>query len=255
MFNPFKKLGSAALEMARTASAHRRMTREEHIRLGDLLLHTKPARWKSEALEKGLGVDASQAEKVVDWVFYDGRAKKELSRVLDGRGGVFSAPFWDTYLRRSENAVLGFSDGYAELLKLVSSSLPEQGLITDWKCGTGTLAASLWLAAPNRLITAIDPNPRAVVATRRLSKSFFPDNNPLMVKAGDPTNLRIHPAAGAVLMNGLFLLDTEAKVQMLSLIHERLDVGAPLLLVEPKPTLSRQSALRLWIHRVVKSAC
>jgi len=42
---------------------------------------------------------------------------------------------------------------------------------------------------------------------------------------------------------------------MLTRIHQRLDDGGTLLIVEPKPSLRKQSALRHWIQRVVKSAC
>lgn len=255
--NPFKNLSAAALQWARSTHAKRQMVNAEHERLGDLLLRTQGLRWKSDFLEKGTGVHPQQGEQIVDWVFYDARAKKELHRALSAKGGAFGSAFWDAYLRRSENAVLGFSDAYSDLLKHVSSTLPEQGFIVDWRCGTGTLASSLLVAAPNRLITAVDPNPRAVVATRRVAKAFFPERSPLMVKAGDPTQpeFRLHPAGGAVLFNSLFLLDTESKALMLEKIHERLDNDGLLLLIEPKPSLQKQSALRLWVQRIVKSAC
>lgn len=223
-----------------------------------MLSHTKSFRWKSQYFEKGQGIAVSRVEEVVDRVFYDAKARKEVKRAIERLGGAGSSLFWDLYLRRVSNTVLGFSEEHLTYLKFASGTLPKTGQITDWNCGTGNLAAGLLLAVPERKLMAIDSNPRAVIAAKRLQKHFFPEgNSAFSAKVGSPLSpeLSIPVSEGAVIHNGLFLMESDsAKIEFLKEVAANLLPDGLLLLVEPKPWLQKQSVLRLWLTRMIRSA-
>ncbi len=257
MFSPFKLIGDAANVYAQKTKQNWRLVREDIPRLGEMLLHTKGCRWRSEFFDKTAGVHPERAQEVVDHVFYDKKARKELKRAIDALGGGGSSAFWDVYLRRSVNSVLGFSEEYLSLLKLAHSALPDKGNLVDWNCGTGNLASALMLAAPERNLILADSNPRAIAAAKRMLKYFFPSGGNFVTKVGDPgaPGFKTDAIDGAMLTNTLFLLESDSgKVEYLKAVANHLREDGILLLVEPKPSLQKQSVLRHWLSRLVYSS-
>lgn len=257
MVSAFKYLKSAAGEYAHKVMENRRLVRDDIPKLGDLLMHTQAFRWKSEYFDRTAGADPERAAQVVESIFYDTRARREVKRAVDSLGGVDSAKFWDVYLRRSVNSVLGFSSEYLSVLQLAHSALPETGSIVDWTCGTGNLACVLQSASPERMVSAVDSNPRAIAATRRMVRGFLPQGGLYNLKQGTPfePGFSLKPTDGAILQNALFLLESDSsKVQVLQAVGEHLRENGTLLLIEPKPTLQKQSVLRAWVQRLVDSS-
>ncbi len=258
MIAPFKFLSERASEYAKATAEKRRIAQAHLPRLFDLLVGTKSFHWKSAYFRKGQGVHVERVEAVVDAVFYDAKARKEVKLALDRLGGPGSNRFWDLYLRRIANGIIGFSEEQLSLLKLASQHLPKQGRITDWTCGSGDLAASLLLGARERTLMAIDSNPRAVIAAKRLAKHFFNDGSvSFAAKLGNPLSpqLSIPVSQGAIVQNGLFLIESDSvKHAFLKEVGANLLADGTLLLVEPKPWLQKQSVLRLWLTRIIKNA-
>jgi hypothetical protein len=257
VFSPFKLISDAASDYAHKAKQNRRLVREDIPLLGEMLLHTKGCRWRSEFFDKSAGVHPERAQEIVDAVFYEKKARKELARAIHALGGAGSSAFWDVYLRRSLNSVLGFSEEYISLLKLAHSALPTSGTLVDWNCGTGNLASGLLLAAPERSLILADANPRAIAAAKRLLRYFFPTGGSFVTKVGDPgePGFSTKSIDGAILTNTLWLLESDnSKVEYLQAVANHLNEDGLLLLVEPKPSLLKQSVLRLWLSRIVHSA-
>jgi SAM-dependent methyltransferase len=257
MFSPLKLLSDASSRYAEKTKQNWRLVREDIPRLGEMLLHTKGCRWRSDYFDKSAGVHPERAQEVVDHVFYDKKARKELKRAIDALGGGGASAFWDVYLRRSVNSVLGFSEEYLGLLKLAHSALPTQGTLVDWNCGTGNLASALLLAAPERNVILADANPRAIAAAKRLLRYFFPSGGNFATKIGDPgaPGFKTDAIDGAILTNTLFLLENDnSKIECLQAVARHLREDGILLLVEPKPSLQKQSVLRHWLSRLVYSA-
>lgn len=257
MFRGLEILRDAASDYAQKTLQNRRLVRADIPRLGELVLHTKAFRWRSDFFEKSAGVHPSRAESVIDSVFYDVKARREVKRAIDSLGGAGSAAFWDVYLRRSVNTVMGFSEEYLSLLKLAHSALPDKGILVDWNCGTGNLASALLLAAPERTVHIVDSNPRAVMAAKRLLKYFFPQGGNFTTKVGSPGDgvLNFKNVEGALLQNALFLLEGDgARQEWLQRLADSTVDGGRVLLLEPKPSLQKQSILRLWIQRLVHSS-
>lgn len=255
---PLTFLKNAASQYSKISQENRRLDQEDRALLFDLLSHTKSFQWKSAYFRKGRGVSIARMEAVVDAVFYEPKARMEVRRAIDKLGGRGGRAFWDLYLRRVHNAIVGFSVETLSFLKFANSALPKQGQITDWHSGAGNLAAALSLAVPERRVLAVDSNPRAVIATKRLYRHFFPDGLSIFhAKLGSPVDpqLSIPVSQGAVLHNGLFLLETDsAKKDFLKEIAANLLNNGVFLLVEPKPGLQKQSLLRLWLLREIRSA-
>ncbi len=251
------QITALANRFAQRALQNRRLLGESLTLLGEMLLHTKGFRWRSDFFRKGAGVDANRTQEIIDAVFYEREARKEIKRAIDRLGGPGGNAFWDLYLRRSVPSVLGFSEEYASLIQLVHSALPEDGTILDWNCSTGQLGAALALAAEKRTLFFADSNPRAIIAAKRLLKSFFPNGNSHIAKNTFPGSdeLKRKQFQGAIVSNVLFLLENDAqKIEYLTQAGAVLPVGSPLVLVEPKPMLQKQSVLRLWLNRLANSA-
>lgn len=256
MLNPLKLVAEATREYTRTALRNRRLISILGA-LDELLRRTKTARWRSDFLYRTKDVTPERAEEIVDAVFYDKRARKEVKRAIDRLGGVGGSLFWDVYLRRTWTSIMPFTDGYQSFMQLANTSLPVDGIIADWTAGSGTLLAALAVAGPERKPVALDANPRGIIATKRLFKNFFPPGGPLVAKSIDPFDPEAKlPSADGAIVHGLLMLleNDEDKVALLARFGQSLKTGGRLLLVEPKPTLQKQSLLRLWVQRVAKSA-
>jgi SAM-dependent methyltransferase len=238
--------------------AERRVHQTDLPLLFDLLSHTKSYRWKSAFFRKGKGISTERVEAIVDGVFYDSKVRKEVKRAMDRLGGPLGAAFSDLYLRRISNSVMGFSEGFLSVIQLAHSAMPAEGQITDWNCGSGNLVSALALGSAGRKLTAVDSNPRAVIATKRAFRFFFPEKEmTLVAKQGDPLSpeLSIRASQGAVAFQSLYLRESPAaQLEVLKEMAKNLVTGGQLLLIEPKPWLQKQSALRLWVHRIAKSA-
>ncbi len=256
MLNPLKFVAEATREYTRTALRNRRLISILGA-LDALVRRTKTARWRSGFLYRTKSVTPERAEAIVDAVFYDKRARKEVKRAIDRLGGVGGSLFWDVYLRRTWNSIMPFTDGYQSLMQLANTSLPVDGTIADWTAGSGLLLAALSVAGPERKPVALDANPRGIISTKRLFKNLFPPGGPLVAKTLDPfdADASLPSADGAIVHNLLMLLDAdESKVALLARFGQSLKTGGQLLLIEPKPSLQKQSLLRLWTMRVAKSA-
>ncbi len=248
-------IAKATQQYAESAVRNRRLTARALPLLTELISKTPQFRWKSEYLERNLNLSPARVDAIVDAVFYEKDFQREMKRTIQKLGGIDAPRFWDVYLRRSD-AVLTLSDAYLEYLQLVNMALPVTGHLTDLSCGSGALSASLIISAPDRQLLAMDSNPRAAIATKRVLKHVFAfgawDTKALDLSKPD---FKLPPTDALILKDSLFLIETdEAKIQWLSHLGKFLKPGGTLLLAEPKPSLQKQGSLRAWLERVAKSA-
>lgn len=251
----FKFIAKTTQQYAESAMRNRRISARALPMLTELISKTTQFRWRSDFLDRNLHMTPERIDTIVDGIFYDKKMQREMKRVIQKVGGIDSNRFWDVYLRRAD-AVMSLSDAYLEYLQLVNSTLPITGHITDLNCGSGALSASLIISAPDRQILAMDSNPRAAIQTKRVLKHVFA-LGAWDTKALDLTNpeFKLPPTDALILKDSLFLIETtESKVQWLEHLGKFLKPGGTLLIAEPKPSLQKQSTLRAWLERIVKSS-
>ena len=156
--------------------------------------------------------------------------QKETGLGLD----LQDARLWDLYMRSYD--LLGFSDGYIELLFRASAALPDEGDVLDLGAGTGNFPAFFLHERPRLKATLIDKLGTGLELAKAKMEAFAYTPDRYRIIAGDITDETVYPKgpfSAVILNNVLYTLPREQKLAVLKHAMARVPSGTPVLIGEP----------------------
>jgi 2-polyprenyl-6-hydroxyphenyl methylase/3-demethylubiquinone-9 3-methyltransferase len=124
----------------------------------------------------------------------------------------------------------------ADLLA-IEPLVPRAGTILDLGCGHGLLANLLHVAAPDRRVTGIDPDPRKIAVAK------LTERDGLHFALGDATAAELPPCDAVTLVDVLYLLPDETQERLIARAAAALRPGGRLVVYAQE----RRADVRFWL--------
>ena len=217
----------------------------------------RTALWESHFFSPTKVASVGKATSVIERVFSEAAAQRELARVIRGKGGLQSPALWDLYFA-SYDRVVAFSDGYLRLLKSAHAMIPAKGVILDCGSGTGNFASSLLSASNGRKLVAIDISSQGLALARAKLELIDPTGRTFEIRRESlerALGRRKGYADGAVLNNVLYSLGGRERKRVLRGIFQALRPGGALYLCDPQLGIQEsKKGLKQFLKRIAADA-
>ena len=108
----------------------------------------------------------------------------ELDAEISRLGGIQSPELWNQYFK-SYDKVVGYCDGYVDLLEKANAVLPLRGRVLDIGAGTGNFSARLLSEAAHRQIIAVDRSLTGLQVAKKKMQIFDCAQTRFQIQPGD----------------------------------------------------------------------